>query len=199
MEEGDLMTDSQYNDIRERMKSFRYFPLDGRKEMGDRFLQPWLYCHVYASGNRRKGEMKRAYKEIKRFFDQKELQNIRQEAGQDGDRVIEEEIFDSANVYLTICRDDDGFGRKLFGLMRMKADEKEDKIIRDVYKGIIPLLARVNDFAERLTMMRAIDLACRALYPQRLGDMKALIDSIEDADLRAVFHDFEIPEEAPES
>ncbi|HHX18856.1 MAG TPA: hypothetical protein GX728_00255 [Clostridiaceae bacterium] len=194
------MTDSQYDNFRERMKSFRYFPLEGRKEMGDRFLLPWLYCHVYASGKRGKGEVKRAFKEIRRFFEQKELQSIRKDAGLDGDRIIEEEIFDSANVYLTICRDDDGFGRKLFGLMRMKPDEKEEKIIRDVYKGIIPLLASVNDFAERLTMMRAIDLACRSIYPQRLGDMKALLDSIEDADLRAVFCDFEISaEEAPES
>ncbi|HHW92932.1 MAG TPA: hypothetical protein GX734_00310 [Clostridiaceae bacterium] len=193
------MTDSQYDDIRERIRSFRFFPIKGRKEMGDRFLQPWLICHVYASGNKGRGEMKRALKEIRRFFAQKELQNIRKDAGLDGDRIIEETILDSANVYLTICRDDDGFGKKLFGLMRMKADEKENKIIRDVYNGIIPLLARIDDFAERFAMMRAIDLACRSLYPQRLGDMKAWIDSIEDADLHAVFHAFEIPEEASES
>ncbi len=194
------MTDSQHDDIRKKIDSFRYFPLGGgRKEMGDRFLQPWLLCHVYASGSKRKGETKRAYKEIKRFFGQKELQNIRKEAESDADRIIEEQIYDSANVYLTICRDDDGFGKKLFGLMRMKADEKENKIIRDVYNGIIPLLLRLDDFAERFAMMRAIDLACRSLYPQRLEDMKAWIDAFEDAQLRSVFDAFEIPAEASES
>ena len=193
------MTHSQYDDIRKKMDDFRYFTLDKRKEKGDRFLQPWLFCHVYASGSKGKGEIKRAYKEIKRFFEQEALQEIRKEAGADADRIIEKEIYDSANVYLTICRDDDNFGKKLFGLMRMKADEKEDKIIRDVYNGIIPLLARVGDFAERFAMMRAIDLACRSLYPQRLEDMKAWIDAIEDAELRSVFLAFEIPGEAPES
>jgi hypothetical protein len=170
---GSSMTDSKHDNIREQMDKFRYFPLEGRKEKGDRFLQPWLFCHVYASGSKRKGEIKRAYKEVIRFFGQKELQNMRKDAGEDADHIIEAEIYDSANVYLTICRDDDGFGKKLFGLLRMKADEKENKIIRDVYNGFIPLLARMEDFAERLVMMRAIDLACRSIYPQRLDDMKA--------------------------
>lgn len=199
IDRGDKMTDSQYDDNREMMRAFRFFSLEGRKEKGDRFLQPWLFCHVYASSSKRKGELKRAYKEIKRFFAQKELQNIRKDAGPEADRIIEAEIYDSANVYLTICRDDDGFGKKLFGLMRMKANEKEEKIIRDVYDGMIPLLVRLDDFAERLVMMRAIDLACRSLYPQRLEDMKARIDAIEDPALRSVFDAFEIPEEASES
>ncbi len=185
------MTDSDFDDIRESLKNFRYFPLEGRKGVGDRFLQPWLFCHVYATGSKRKGEMKRAYKEIKRFFGQKELQKIREQAGVEGDRLIEEEIYDSANAYLTICRDDDGFGKKLFGLLRMKQDEKEDKIIHDVYNGMIPLLGRIDEFTERLAMMRAIDLACRALYPQRLDDMKAWIDSIDNDELRSVFASFE--------
>ena len=196
---GSSKTDSKHDNNREQIDKFRYFPLEGRKEKGDRFLQPWLFCHVYASGSKRKGEIKRAYKEVIRFFGQKELQNMRKDAGEDADHIIEAEIYDSANVYLTICRDDDGFGKKLFGLLRMKADEKENKIIRDVYNGFIPLLARMEDFAERLVMMRAIDLACRSIYPQRLDDMKAWIDSIEDADVRSVFDAFETPEEASES
>ncbi len=189
------MTDSQLDEIRERIENFRYFPLEGRRGRGDRFLQPWLFCHVYASGSKRKGEMKRALKEIKHFFNQRELQEIRQDAGADADRLIEEQIVDSATAYLTICRDDDGFGKKLFGLLRMKPEEKEDKILHDVYSGMIPLLIRLEEFPERKAMMCAIDLACRSLYPRRIHDIKALVDSIEDQALRAVFFPFDLSSE----
>ncbi len=182
------MDNEQWDD---RMRAFRFFDIDGKRQQGDRFLQPWLFGHVYASGSRSKSERRRATKELKRFFDQKELKMLLKDAGDKGDELLEGQLFDSADKYLAICRDDEGFGRKMFGLMRMKTDEKEDKIIRDVYDGLIPLFYKLEDLDERFMMIRAIDQACRKLYPQRLADMKAWIDAMPDASLRTMLPEFE--------
>ncbi len=176
--------------IEERMEAFRFFKLSGKQEQGDRFLQPWLYCHVFAAGSKSRGERKRANKELKRFFTQKDLVAILNDAGERGGSLMEEHLFDSADKYLTICRDDDGFGRKLFGLMRMKSQEKEDKIIADVYRGMIPLLGLLSDVSERCTMIRALDLACRKLYPQRLADMETAVGALKDDSVRALLSPF---------
>jgi len=187
--------------IDERMEAFRFFELSGKREKGDRFLQPWLYCHVFAAGTRGRSERKRASKELKRFFSQKDLTEVLQDAGDESQALLELHLFDSAAKYLTICRDDDGFGRKLFGLMRMKAKEKENKIISDVYLAMIPLLAALSDLPQGPAMIRALDQACRKLYPQRLADMEVAAESLKDDTARALIPPFDAyePQEDGES
>lgn len=190
------MSGSDFERLEEAMQAFRYFPLEGRQESGDRFLQPWLFCHVYAMGSRSKGERKRASKELKRFFKEGQLKAILDQAGQDRALLLEAHLFDSAAKYLAICRDDDGFGRKFFGLTRMKADEKEDKIINDVYRAMIPLLAALVDMTEGPAMMRALDQACRQQYPLRVGDIRYLVETAKDESLLSVLPPFEDPPQA---
>ena len=177
--------------IDERMEAFRFFELSGKDEKGDRFLQPWLYCHVFAAGSKGRGERKRAGKELKRFFAQKDLVAILKDAAEESDALMEMHLFDSADRYLTICRDDDGFGRKLFGLVRMKSQEKEEKIIADVYRSMIPLLAQLPDLSESRAMIRSLDRACRNLYPQRLADMEAASGVRENDSLRILLDPFD--------
>lgn len=175
------------------MKAFRYFDLGQGRGKGDRFLQPWLFCHVYASGSRSRGERKRASRELTRFFKQTPLQTILEEAGSEGEALVEGELMDSAAKYLAICRDDDGFGRKLFGLVRMKQEEKDDKILRDVYQAMLPLLVALKDLKEGPAMVKALDLACRRLYPERQAQMRHLVETGKDGSLGAVLPPFEDP------
>lgn len=183
--------------VEKRMEVFRFIRLSGKQEEGDRFLLPWLHCHVFAANLNSKGERRRASKELNRFFAQKELAAILEEAGESSSSLLEEHLFDSADKYLTICRDDDGFGRKLFGLVRMKAGEKEDRIIADVYRAMIPLLGMLSDLDESRTMIRALDQACRKLYPQRLAEMKAAAGALKDDSLRALLPPFDfVPQES---
>lgn len=161
--------------IQDRMKAYRFFELSGKGTTGDRFLQPWLYCHVFATGPRGRGAVKQARKELERFFNQKDLVAILDDAGEDREALLESQLIDSAEKYLTISRDDDGFGRKLFGLLRMKQPEKEDRIIGDVYRSMIPLLAALDSIPQSRMMILALDRACRGLYPQRLQDMEAAV------------------------
>ncbi len=193
----DNRTDSpQAKETMEAMEAFRFFPLSGKKEKGDRFLQPWLYGHVFATGQSGRGERKRAQKELKRFFTQKELRAILDQAGQDGQTLLETQLHDSARKYLKLCLSDDGFGRKLFGLVRMKEEEKEDKIIRDVYRSMIPLFLALPDLEEAEVMIQALDRACRQLLPGRTEDMEALVMSLDNDRLDSLLPPFEHAPEA---
>ena len=60
------MDNEQWDD---RMRAFRFFDIDGKRQQGDRFLQPWLFGHVYVLGFCLKSECRWVMKELKCFFD----------------------------------------------------------------------------------------------------------------------------------
>ncbi len=198
--DSEKMKDPERKALQEDLAAFRYFELEKRRGQGDRFLQPWLFSHVYATGPGGRGVRKRAEKDLKVFFGQKDLSSIFDRAGPYREEILEEVLLDSAASYLAICRDDDGFGRRLFGLMRMKGEEKEDKIIRDVYLSMLPLLASLTGLEEALPMIRALDQACRGQYPQRLEDIRQLVEGKGDDSLRDLLPPFDLlSEEESES
>ncbi|MGI6157365.1 MAG: DUF6553 family protein [Saccharofermentanales bacterium] len=174
------------------LRSYRFFPLKYEEgKTGDIFLRPWIYCHVYASGHKGRGERKRASRELKRFFNERPLSAILKEAGDDAETLLAWHLDNSAEVYVRLCRDDDHFGRKLFGLLRMKTDERIDKIIRDTYLSMIPLLAMLSDVPERTSMIRALDRACRRTFPTRAEDIRSLVETHLDEATRSLLPAFD--------
>ncbi|MGI6616638.1 MAG: DUF6553 family protein [Saccharofermentanales bacterium] len=171
--------------VGESLRRFRFFPLKHEEREGDRFLLLWLTCQLYSADVRRKGRVRRARLELCRFFEQKELTNALEEAGEYRTELLEEAIFDSANVYLTICRDDDNYGRKFFGVVKMKSQDRENKILSEVYQGMLPLLAAMQDFPMRAVMARAIHTACLNVLPQCVPSIDVLLAKFREGSDRA--------------
>lgn len=169
----------------ESLRRFRFFPLEREKRQGDRFLMLWLTCQLYAADVSRKGRVRRARRDLCRFFEQRELTSALEEAGEFRAEILEDAIFDSASVYLTICRDDENYGRKFFGIVKMKSQDRENKIIAEVYRGILPLLAAMQDFPLRVVMARAIHTACQEVLPQRAPSIEAVFAAFLSGNERA--------------
>lgn len=169
----------------ERLRRFRFFPLKHEERQGDRFLMLWLTCQLYAADVKRKRRVRRARQDLCRFYEQSELVSALEEADEFRTEILEDAIFDSARVYLTICRDDENYGRKLFGFVKMKSQDRENKIIAGVYRGILPLLAAMQDFPMRVVMARAIHTACQEVLPQRAPSIEALFAAFLDGNDRA--------------
>ncbi|GEM_PF-770625 len=169
----------------ESLMRFRFFPLEHEEKLGDRFLLPWLLCQLYSADASRKGRVRRARRDLCQFFEQKELTSALEEAGDRRAELLEEAIFDSANVYLTICRDDDSYGRKFFGFVKMKSQDRENKILSEVYQGMLPLLAAMQDFPVRAVMARAIHTACQAILPQRASSIESMLAAFLEGNDRA--------------
>lgn len=176
------------NELNRRLEAYRFFPLKDRKEeKGDRFLMPWIYSHIYGTNKQTKGEIKRAAKEINAFFAQKELEEIKRDAGDLWLGLIGEQLYDSALLYLRISKSDPSFARKFFGLVRMSDEETDNKIFRDVYGGMITLLLRLPEFPYRALMIRALDESFLIVYPERQAEVDQWIESLPDPAMRALF------------
>ena len=172
------------DDAEMRLSNFRFFPLRNEDRKGDRFLQPWLICQVYSSEARKKSAVRRAERELCRFFEQEPLAAILESLGSRSATLKQDALEDSARVYLALCRDDEGFGRKLFGLFKMKPGEREDKILTMVYRGMIPLLSSMHDFPEKEVMISALHRGCLSVLPQRKETILVLAASFEDEEIK---------------
>lgn len=175
-------------ELNRRVEAFRYFALKRKEgETGDRFLMPWIYSHMFGTNKQTKSAVKRATKEISEFFNQKELVEIEQDAGDLWMEIIGKHLHDSALKYLKISKEDPQFGRKLLGLVRMNEEEKDNKIIRDVYGGMITLLLQMPDFPYRALMVRVLDESYLTLYPEKQGEVDLWLQKLPDPAMRKIF------------
>ncbi|NLV98795.1 MAG: hypothetical protein GX034_03265 [Clostridiaceae bacterium] len=176
------------NELNERLEAFRFFELKNKKqESGDRFLLPWIYTHMFGAGRQSRDSSKRAAKEINLFFNQKELREIEQDAGDLWLELIDSHLQDSALRYLKISKSDPSFGRKFLGLLAMSDEEKDNKIFRDVYSGMITLLLDLPDFPYQALMVRALDESFLTVYPERQGEVDQWLQTLPDPAMREIF------------
>lgn len=175
-------------DVASALEAFRFFELEGKTgERGDRFLMPWIYCSLFGTGRQGGGERKRALRELRKFFNQKEMKRLATLAGDRWNDCLREQLYDSAHKYITLCRDDPDYGKKLFGLLRMKKDEVDRKLFQSVYNDMISLLFRIADFPERELMIESLDLAFLTIYPEKREAVNDWIAHLPDERYRAVF------------
>lgn len=176
------------NELNKRVEAFRFFELNNKQgEAGDRFLLPWIYSHMFGTGRQSRGNSRRAAKEINLFFNQKELLEIEQDAGDLWLELIDKHLQDSALKYLKISKYDPSFGRKFLGLVRMNDEEKDNKILKDVYGGMITLLLDLPDFPYQALMVRALDESFLSVYPERQGEVDLWLQTLPDSAMREIF------------
>ena len=175
------------NELNKRLEAFRFFELKNRKETGDRFLLPWIYSHMFGVGRQSRGNSMRAAKELNLFFNQKELLEIEQDAGDIWIELIDKHLRDSALMYLKISKSDPNFGRKFLGLIRMTDDEKDNKIYKDVYDGMITLLFGLPNFPYRDLMVRALDESYLTVYPEQQDEVDQWLRTLQDPSMREIF------------
>ncbi len=176
------------NELNKRLEAFRFFDLKNRQhETGDRFLLPWIYSHMFGVGRQSHSNSKRTAKELNLSFNQKELIEIEQDAGDLWLELIDKHLQDSALKYLKISKSDPNFGRKFLGLVRMSDDEKDNKIFKDVYGGMITLLFDLPDFPYRALMVRALDESYLTVYPERQDEVDQWLRTLQDPAMREIF------------
>ena len=180
--------DDLKQEIEKRLHDFRFFALKGKEnETGDRFLLPWIYSHLFGTGKQTKSDIKRAGKEIKEFFNDKELLEIQRDAGDIWLDAIGKHLQDSALVYIKVSKADPSFGRKLLGLVRMSDQEKDNTSFHDIYGGKITLFLKMPDLPYREAMIRSLDESFLTVYPARQGDVDQWLETLPDDSMRAIF------------
>lgn len=154
------------------------FPIVDKKtgQKGDRLVQLWTMLLFHGNNSRSAWGVRTAKKEIAGYFAQKVWQEALDLAGSDRQQLIVEQLLDSAQVFLTTCRDDSKYGSKLLGVMRMNANDVAAKAGEDVCKGIISFLLHIELPGESEAIIHAAVMA----YPRVFSEHReALNDAMQ--------------------
>lgn len=141
------------------LESYRFFPLESGKQQGDRFLEPWILLLTMAKAGLTKRSLKRLKKQLDQFFDRAPVRQALDAAGSDRERLLEAQLLDSARRYLDITKSDPGYNSSLFGLIKLKEEDRERKLAGDVQTHMLGTLLELDESAYRGPMLRGLHKA----------------------------------------
>ncbi len=177
----------------------RFFKVSRREERyGDKFLElittVLFYSHNYP-GTR---NMKRARKDVERFFARPELRQALAEAAGPRQALLLE-FHDAAEVYLRACRDDRHYGSRLFDIVKLKEEEVAAKAAEDVAVHMMHYLVALGLPEQSDLLVMALHRAWPVIFDKTPGLLDEAIaelpDDIRAAIYRLTAHDTELQEE----
>ncbi len=150
---------------REKIRQIRFKKINRRTNTeADLFIGQWLNLKIAIAQRNSLKVIKRQERELEQFFTQKAIQALLDENRALAEKVIFENIVDSAKIYQESCATDSHYGSKLFNLLKMKADEVASKAGDEVYHLIVPALLEMTDTFWRNQMLAAIHIAYQEAF-----------------------------------
>jgi predicted RNA-binding Zn-ribbon protein involved in translation (DUF1610 family) len=169
--------DEHYETVKEAFHAVRFPVIDKKTgKKGDRLVELWTTLIYHGINSRSRWATQAATKDIGQFFNRKIWQDVLGNAGPDKNRLIIDELLDSAVVYLSACRDDSRYGSQLLGMVRMSSDAIVAKTASDICQNIIGFLLRIQKPGETDAIIHAIVMAFPRVFPtqrQMLADAMA--------------------------
>lgn len=148
-----------FDEAKTALEAYRFFDIKDGKEKGDRLLEPWILLLTIGRSGMSSRRLKRFEKQLAQFFARKEIANALNQAGSESDRLLFEQLLDSARNYLRITVSDPGYNSSLFGLVKLKEEDRERKLAADVHKFMQGPLLMLDNSPFRAVMMRALHRA----------------------------------------
>jgi hypothetical protein len=157
---------------REAFAAARFPVIDRRSgQKGDRLIELWTLLLYHGQNSRSRWAIRTATRDIAQFFDRREWQAALQLAGSERQRLITEQMLDSAVVFLTACRDDSRYGSKLLGMIRMGSEDIAVKTAHDICANIIRFLLKIGCPGETEAIIHAAVMA----YPRVFSSQRQVL------------------------
>lgn len=151
--------------VQEKIEQIRFKKIYRKTDQkADLFVGQWLNLKIAITQRNSLKVIKREEKELQKFFTQNGIQDLLDQNREMTEKIIFENIIDSAKLYQEACATDPHYGSKLFNLLRMKADEIANKAGNEVYCLIVPALLEMEDTFWRNQMLAAIDIAYQEIF-----------------------------------
>lgn len=170
-------SDQHYETVKSAFEAVRFPVIDKKTgQKGDRLVELWTTLIFHGQNSRSRWATQTATKDIGQFFERKVWKELLEQAGSDRQRLLVDELLDSAVVYLSACRDDSRYGSKLLGMVRMSSEAVVTKTASDICQHIIAFLLRIDKPGESEAIIHAIVMAFPRIFPaqrQVLADVMA--------------------------
>lgn len=191
------------NVARDRLLFFpARFECVSRKEerYGDKFIELIATILFYSQNYPGRHAMKRARKDVDRFFGRPALKSAEASA-ENPRRTMLLEFHDAAEIFLRACRDDKHYGSRLFEIVKLKEDEVAEKAARDVAVNIMHYLVQLGMPAQSDLLLMGLHRAWPIIFtrfPALLDDTIAELPDDDRAAIYRVIAKETKPEEDPE-
>ncbi|MEE0955778.1 MAG: DUF6553 family protein [Eubacterium sp.] len=118
------------NVLRQKLFEARY--KTGKEGDIDTFIGGWM--KLYFMRNATKGLfVKRKVEKQKQEIMEDWQFSLAEQYGEAGEKILYQELFNAAKVYLSLCRKDKNYGSVFIGMGHMKEDKLVEKIASDIY------------------------------------------------------------------
>lgn len=174
-----------YENAKIALEAYRFFDIKDGKEKGDRLLEPWILLLTTGRSGVSARKLRRFEKQLAQFFSRRELTNAFSMAGSKADTLLYEQLLDSAKNYLKITVSDPGYNSSLFGLIKLKDEDRAQKLAADVHKYMQGTLLLLEQSPYRAPMMRALHRAFIAAHEDGQAWFDGWRDSL-DVEKRAL-------------
>jgi len=163
----------KYDELKKCIEKIRFKEKNKRTdEKADTFIGLWVTVIYHGRNSQGIFSRKRAVKEINRFWKDREIANILDDAQEYAEKLVYEQLYDSALGYYDACKTDRHYGSKLFDIVKLKPDEIAEKTASDIVKYVFRYLLGFDDIMYRDQIIKAAWFSFDPAFPSN-GDILA--------------------------
>lgn len=160
------------NELRSALYDARYQVQDGRGI--DCFIRGLMLLKFLENASTGLFGSKRTEKEKQKIAEDWQLERAKA-YGETGEEVLYQEFFNTAKLYIELCKDDSSYRSVLFGLGRMKDEKMIAKLANEFYKLGYAIPARFDMREELAPFTRALTDAFCELFDRNKDALLNLI------------------------
>lgn len=179
----------RYRKCREQFESVRFKVFNHKTgEKGDTLIGFWSTLMFHGRNSRGFFGIKRARKEVDKFWQHPVIAQAIADAGSLADRLISEQLYDSIKIFFKTCREDRHYGSKLLDMMKLKPEQIADKAAADVCGLIYQYWLTLEPIRYRDQIFRAAWHAFPISFPDKPDALRERVNAMSDEEYKELRH-----------
>jgi predicted nucleic acid-binding Zn-ribbon protein len=175
----------QYQDWKDRIEQIRFQVWNKKTgEKGDTFIGFWSMLMFHGRNSRGFFGLKRAAKEANRFWQKPAIAEVLAEAGDQAEKLIAEQLYDSARAFYQTCRDDRHYGSKMLDMVKLKPEQIADKAAAEVSELIFSYWLHFEPIAYRDHIYRAAWFAYAPSFAEKGNGLAQRVKQLPEDERR---------------
>ncbi len=145
-------------------------------EKGDTFIGFWTMLIFHGRNSKGFFSIKRASKEANKFWQQPGIGEVLAQSGNQAEKLVSEQLYDSARAFYQTCREDRHYGSKMLDMVKLKPEQIADKAAAEVSELIYSYWLKIEPISYRDEIFRAAWFAFAPVFSEK---SEALADRVK--------------------
>ena len=171
----------EFFEWKKQIEAARFKVYDKRTgDRGDTFIGFWTMLMFHGRNSRGFFGLKRARKEADKFWQQSAMSKVIDAAGDQAEKLVSEQLYDSARVFYQTCREDRHYGSKMLDMVKLKPEQIAEKAAGEVCNLIFQYWLNFEPIMFRDQIFRAAWYAFAPSFPDKPSALEQKIKSLSE-------------------